>query len=976
MEQDEHMTDSDLAGNTDHAVMDSQTTDHAVMDSQTTGSALDTAASFGTNHTTDPTITNESSTLTHQVILDQTAASSALRFSSDVSSPAHPITNSNAVEYTPFLTSDYGLATSPLSRPVVSTPVTRRSVGTFGRLGSAIGSSQELLFSNLRSGDAGSSFASKSVSSTPRSRRGDINTTGALDRYLANTDMRVSAPVLADPLSINDMSRPPIPLASNLSSGLMTDPVETRKLIWGTTVNIESSMAMFRDFILNFTIAHKLEGTADAVITDADRMPFYDRLLRHLNTNDVHDMNLDCTNLEAYPPARRLYQQLVRYPQEIIPLMDHTLTDIYLEKFEDSDLPMGSTMRVRPFNIQRTVNLRELNPSDIDQLVTIKGLLIRSSPVLPDLKDAFFRCTSCDCSVEVNNDRGQIREPTVCPSNECKMKNSMQLIHNRCLFSDKQICRLQETPDQTPDGQTPYTVSLCVYDDLVDVGKPGDRMEVTGIFRGVPVRTNPRRRSVKALFKTYLDVVHIKRTDKKRLGVDKSIGAENDMENSFEETDDIQDQDVSDNTEEEILKLGSRTDLYEILSRSIAPSIFGMEDVKKGTLLQLFGGAHKFSKSNKSTPRIRGDINILLVGDPGVSKSQLLSYVHKLAPRGIYTSGKGSSAVGLTAYVTRDPETRQLVLESGALVLSDGGICCIDEFDKMSDHTRSVLHEVMEQQTISVAKAGIITTLNARTSILACANPINSKFDPNLSVPENVNLPPPLMSRFDLLYLILDKPSERDDRRLAQHLVSMYLHVRPDISKTDFVPLELFTKYINYAKNRIEPRITEEAGQALLNFYVSMRKSGSHGGSNVVVFTTRQLESMIRLSEAHAKMRLSVTVDRQDVEEANRLVLSALQTAAIDPRTGRLDLDLVTTGISAWGRKVHDQKRSALRLMLQESEKSVLAWPETYRLFTEQSDEKINETEFNNILRDLIDEGYIHVSGRNNTNKIIRKLGV
>lgn len=237
----------------------------------------------------------------------------------------------------------------------------------------------------------------------------------------------------------------------------------------------------------------------------------------------------------------------------------------------------------------------------------------------------------------------------------------MQLVHNRCIFSDKQICRLQETPDETPDGQTPHTVSMCMYDDLVDVMKAGDRVELTGIFRGVPVRVNPRRRAIKALFKTYVDIVHVKRTDAKRLGVDSSIHNDNEYAPTFLEGDTIRHQDPLE--EQRIVELSQRTDLYDLLARSIAPSIFGMEDVKKGVLLQLFGGAHKFAKDKPGSPRIRGDINILLVGDPGVSKSQLLQYVHKIAPRGIYTSGKGSSAVGLTAYVTRDPDSKQLVLE-------------------------------------------------------------------------------------------------------------------------------------------------------------------------------------------------------------------------------------------------------------------------------------------------------------------------
>ncbi|KAI7869037.1 MCM2/3/5 family-domain-containing protein [Spinellus fusiger] len=732
------------------------------------------------------------------------------------------------------------------------------------------------------------------------------------------------------------------------------DPSMATRVVWGTSINVQDAMVSFKNFLTRFQ-------------TPQSREPFYSQLLRRARDTGNPCINLDCNNLRAFSGTKVLYEQLVKYPQEIIPLMDHIVTCVYFELFPDAE---DCKLKVRPFHLKEAVNMRELDPQNVDQLITIKGLMIRASPIIPDMRKGFFRCLICDYTTTVNVDRGRIMEPKRCPREQCASENTMSLVHNRCEFSDKQVSRLQETPDMVPDGQTPQTVTLCIYDEMVDVAKPGDRLEITGIFRGVPVRVNPRQRTIRSLFRTYLDVVHIKRTDKKRMHVDKAFLTEFGPE-AYDEGDEVVV--VNEDDEEKIRELAQSPNLYERLARSLAPSIFELDDVKKGILLQLFGGAHKVFKKSGS-PHFRGEINVLLVGDPGTSKSQILQYVHKIAPRGVYTSGKGSSAVGLTAYITRDPDSRQLVLESGALVLSDGGVCCIDEFDKMSDSTRSVLHEVMEQQTISVAKAGIITTLNARTSICASANPIGSRWNKNMSVPANLNLPPPLLSRFDLLYLILDRVDEEADRRLAMHLVSLYLENNPLTAGIDIISVEMLTKYINYAREKIQPELTEEAGRHLIDSYVELRQQGQDRGSQEkrVAATTRQLESMIRMSEAHARMRLSETVEVQDVVEASRLLREAIKDYATDPKTGRIDMDLILMGHGAHDRHLQDDLTRELRTLLNSYGETRVGWTRVLNDFNAQSNVTIENRAFEEALRAMETQGDIKIVGEGRKRMISR----
>lgn len=583
-----------------------------------------------------------------------------------------------------------------------------------------------------------------------------------------------------------------------------------------------------------------------------------------------------------------LYTKMVRYPLEVLAIFDIVLMDIVslINPLFDKHV------QVRIYNLKTSTSMRNLNPSDIEKMVSLKGMIIRCSSIIPEIREATFRCLVCGYfSDPIVVDRGRINEPIACSKPECLAKNSMTLVHNRCRFADKQIVRLQETPDDIPEGGTPHTVSVLMHDKLVDAGKPGDRVEVTGIYRAMSVRVGATQRTVKSLFKTYIDCLHIKKTNKSRMATEDSMDID---VGSKRVEEDVQ---FDEEQVAQLKELSKQPDIYERLTRSLAPNIWELDDVKKGLLCQLFGGNALKLPSGAS---FRGDINILLVGDPGTSKSQLLQYIHKLSPRGIYTSGRGSSAVGLTAYVAKDPETGETVLESGALVLSDRGICCIDEFDKMSDSSRSMLHEVMEQQTVSIAKAGIIASLNARTSVLACANPSGSRYNPRLSVIDNIHLPPTLLSRFDLIYLILDKADEQTDRRLAKHIVALHFE-NPESSQQDILDIATLTAYVSYARKNIHPQLTDEASEELTRGYVEMRRRGNFPGSSkkVITATPRQIESLIRLSEALARMHFSERVEKSDVTEAFRLLEVAMQQSATDHATGTIDMDLITTGVSA-----------------------------------------------------------------------------
>ncbi|KPI90132.1 putative Minichromosome maintenance (MCM) complex subunit [Leptomonas seymouri] len=568
--------------------------------------------------------------------------------------------------------------------------------------------------------------------------------------------------------------------------------------------------------------------------------------------------------------AQRIQMNVVGYMDELYKVIDSIIphTNLVVDMVDQlvmearvsgQELPALLTRRYELIIVSLSANstpisLRELKGGTIGTLTVLRGICIAATAVRPKLSMLVSVCEVCAETTfqQVIGDR--LTPLQVCQSQRCKLNNAVGRLlpqYKASKFVKFQELRVQELPEDVPRGAIPRTIRVVCEGEQTRVAAPGQVVRISGTYCPDP-STGQGHEAFRA--STMVKTLY------------RAIDIELEKRSYQEAAEDMRAQ------VEDIRDYPDREAVIEKLTRSIAPEIWGMEDVKKVLLCQLVGGS-----SITNGIRIRSDINILLMGDPGVAKSQLLKWIASVAPRSVFTTGKGSSGVGLTAAVTRDTHTGEVMLEGGALVLSDKGICCIDEFDKMDDSDRTALHEVMEQQMVSIAKAGIITSLNARTSLLAASNPKFGRWRRNATPTENVNLPPALLSRFDVLWLLLDESSRERDAELSMHVTHVHLHgVAPGTvaddavrgSSTEYFGREFLRAYVGEVK-RIHPFVDPGAAKAISDIYCEMRaQSVRH--SNVV--TARTLLSLIRLSQACARLRFSERVLEEDVREAGRLL--------------------------------------------------------------------------------------------------------
>jgi len=587
----------------------------------------------------------------------------------------------------------------------------------------------------------------------------------------------------------------------------------------------------------------------------------YFDLINHMMASNSTSLVVDYIDLDIASPD---LAKLITYkPDETLEAFNEAVISVLREIHFDYAEETKDKIKVRIGNYTVQKGLREINAEMIDKLIGVSGMVVRTSEVKPLAKKIGYRCQNCEAVNEAQLKGLSLKKPTKCIN--CSEKE-LEMDPDNSLFTDFQLVRLQELPEDLPAGQLPHYVEVTVMDDLVDRCRPGDRVLLTGIVRieqeqiALQGRTN--------LFRLRMEGNNIE-----YLG---GLAGSKDTRT-------VERMAISSEDEKQIFTISSKPDAYDKLIASFAPHIYGHEIIKEAILLLIVGSVTK--KLDDGSTR-RGDINIFLVGDPGTAKSEMLKYAAKIAPRGLYTSGRGTTAAGLTAAVIRD-KSGIMMLEAGAVVLGDQGLVSIDEFDKIKPEDRSSLHEVMEQQTCSVAKGGIVATLNARTSILSAANPMYGKYDPFKNITENVNLPVPLLTRFDLIYVIRDMPEREKDSRIAGHI----LEIHRDVEHAAQPPIEidLFRKYLAYAK-QIEPKLTNEVISAIRDYYMKMRNVDSEG---MITVTPRQLEGLIRLATARARLLLKDNVEPEDAERAIYLVQRMLETAGVDVNTGKVDLGVL-----------------------------------------------------------------------------------
>uniref|UniRef100_A0A3Q1LHC9 DNA replication licensing factor MCM2 n=1 Tax=Bos taurus TaxID=9913 RepID=A0A3Q1LHC9_BOVIN len=548
-------------------------------------------------------------------------------------------------------------------------------------------------------------------------------------------------------------------------------------------------------------------------------------------------------------------------PAELLQIFDEAALEVVLAMYPKYDR-IASRIHVRISHLPLVEELRSLRQLHLNQLIRTSGVVTSCTGVLPQLSMVKYNCNKCGFVLgPFCQSQNQEVKPGSCP--ECQSAGPFEVNMEETVYQNYQRIRIQESPGKVAAGRLPRSKDAILLADLVDSCKPGDEIELTGIYHnnydgalntanGFPV------------FATVILANHVAKKDNKV-----AVG-------------ELTDEDVK-----MITSLSKDQQIGEKIFASIAPSIYGHEDIKRGLALALFGGE---PKNPGGKHKVRGDINVLLCGDPGTAKSQFLKYVEKVSSRAIFTTGQGASAVGLTAYVQRHPVSREWTLEAGALVLADRGVCLIDEFDKMNDQDRTSIHEAMEQQSISISKAGIVTSLQARCTVIAAANPIGGRYDPSLTFSENVDLTEPIISRFDVLCVVRDTVDPVQDEMLARFVVGSHVRHHPSNKEdggsggapepampntygVEPLPQEVLRKYIIYAKEKVHPKLNQMDQDKVAKMYSDLRKESMATGS--IPITVRHIESMIRMAEAHARMHLRDYVMEDDVNMAIRVMLES-----------------------------------------------------------------------------------------------------